>query len=344
MLDLKASQQQKAERAQLKMGNVQGLLRALAKALLSALVITLLFLPPSEAEAFVCPDHATQPFELTKQAAGIYVRKGRHEIFTPTNLAAIANVSIVIGKTSLAVIDTGGSYCDGKRFLAAIRRVTQKPISHIIITHTHPDHSFGTAAFENEKAIIIGHENLKRAMRQKGPLYLENLSRLVGKEAMAGTKIILPSQMVSDKMTIDLGSRKLELTAHPTAHTDHDLTVSDPETQTLWTGDLLFHEHTPVIDGSLLGWQKVIETMSKWPAKHVVPGHGGPYMPWPEALKEQTLYLAGLRDDLRRIIEEGGTMLEAQKQAGQTQRKGWLLFDEFNARNASTAFAELEWE
>lgn len=291
-----------------------------------------------------CPTIKEQPFKLTRIAKDTYVRKGLHQIFTPQNLAAIANIGFIIGKTSIAVIDTGGSYCDGKRFLSAIREISDKPIGYVINTHTHPDHTFGNQAFKAENPVFIGHENLPRAMADKGPLYLNNLKRLVGEKAMADTKIIQPTKTVSDTMTIELGNKQLILQAYKTAHTDHDLTVYDPKTKIIWAGDLLFAERIPVIDGSLLGWQKVMDQLAKIPAKYVVPGHGGPLLKWPEALAPQKAYLQTLTKDLRTIIQKDGTMLEAQSGAGQSQKKAWVLFDQSNPRNASTGFAELEWE
>lgn len=295
-------------------------------------------------EPIQCPQENVSKVKVTKVAENIYVRKGLNEIFTKSNLAAIATISFVVGEKSVAVIDTGGSYCDGARFLKAIRKVTKKPISHVINTHTHPDHIFGNAAFKDENPIFVGHKNLKRAMADRGNIYLENLKRIMGKEQLIGTKIIPPLMLVEDKATIDLGGKKLELQAFGTAHTDHDLTVFDPDEKIIWTGDLLFAEHTPVVDGSLLGWLQQLKELSKIPAKFVIPGHGGPLLKWPEAIEPQKQYLEKLTADLRKIIEEGGTMREAQNKAARSEKNKWKLFEEFNPRNASTSFKELEWE
>lgn len=292
----------------------------------------------------ICPSETGNLVEVTKVAKDTYVRKGLNEIFTKTNLAAIATIGFVIGEKSVAVIDTGGSYCDGVRLFKAIRKITNKPITHVINTHSHPDHMLGNAAFEKENPIFVGHENLKRAMAERGPIYLENLKRIMGEGPMAGTKIISPTLLVNKKTTLDLGNKKLELLAFGTAHTNHDLAVYDPGLKIIWTGDLLFHEHTPVVDGSILGWQERLEEIAKIPAKYVIPGHGGPLLDFPKALEPQKEYLKVLTRDLRKIINEGGTMSEAQKRAAKSEKPKWKLFEEFNARNAATSFAELEWE
>lgn len=299
---------------------------------------------PSKSSAAHCPTEQQLAFNLQKISDRTYVRKGLHEVFTPQNFAAIANVGFIIGDTSVAVIDTGGSYCDGHRLLTAIRSITDKPISHVINTHTHPDHLLGNAAFVDENPAFVGHHNLTRALQERGPIYIENLTRLMGEEQLKGTKIILPTKTIATTETINIGNVELQLTAHETAHTNQDLTVYDTTSKIIWTGDLLFHEHIPVVDGSLLGWQQRMDELSKIPATHVIPGHGQPMMKWPEALENQRTYLATLTKDLRKIIEDGGTMLEAQSGAAKTEKDKWLLFEEFNARNASTGFAELEWE
>lgn len=291
-----------------------------------------------------CPSLQQRPFNLKQVAKGVYLRKGRHETFTKDNLNAIANIGFIIGDTSVAVIDTGGSFCDGSRFHKALRQVTDKPISHVINTHVHPDHNLGNAAFVNGKSIFIGHKNLPRAVADKGQIYIENITRIVGKDAMAGTISIPPSVTVTDEMKLNLGNRPLTLMALPTSHTNQDLVVFDESQKILWSGDLVFHEHTPVVDGSLLGWQTVMERLAKIPATHLIPGHGGPWLPWPEGATDQIRYLNKLATDLRRIISNGGTMLEAQKQAAKEEEEKWKLFEEFNPRNASAAFAELEWE
>ena len=110
---------------------------------------------------------------------------------------------------------------------------------------------------------------------------------------------------VEDFLQLDLGDRKLTLTAWETAHTNHDLTVFDHTSRTLITGDLLFVKHIPVIDGSLNGWikvtQQLINFFEKSPNEHyvekIIPGHG-PLQNDIEGLKIQLNYLVSFKKDL----------------------------------------------
>jgi glyoxylase-like metal-dependent hydrolase (beta-lactamase superfamily II) len=78
-------------------------------------------------------------------------------------------------------------------------------------------------------------------------------------------------------------------------------------------------------------------------ATRVVPGHG-PVTPWPEALQAQRRYLERLATDLRALIARGVPLRRATESAGAQERDRWQLVEEYNARNATAAFAELEWE
>ena len=276
-------------------------------------------------------------------APGVYLHQGVHEDATPANLGGIANIGFVVGEQAVAVIDSGGSARQGAALLAAVRAVTDLPVRYVINTHVHPDHIFGNATFRNEDPMFVGHAKLPRALAARGAYYLKRLPEFLG-EASAGTEVVPPSLTVTGQLEIDLGNRPLLLIAHPTAHTDNDLTVLDLATGTLWLGDLLFSERTPVIDGSLKGWLAVLDQLARLDAERVVPGHGPVATAWPDALAPQRGYLEQLLRELRRIIAEYGTMTEALETVARDQRDAWLLFDDYHPRNVVTGFKELEWE
>ena len=284
------------------------------------------------------------PLQMTEVAPGVYVRAGLIEDIAQENAGRIANIGFVVGEASVAVIDTGSSMQEGEALLAALRAATDKPVRYVINTHMHPDHILGNAAFEGLSATFAGHRKLPGAMQSHGEFYLKNFLRLIGPEALTGTRIVPPTLLVSDTAEIDLGGRVLDLKAWPTAHTDNDLTVIDRKTGTLFAGDLVFMQHLPVLDGSIKGWIAVMQDLPKVQAERVVPGHGPASAKWPEALAPQQAYFTRLAKDLRGMLAEGTDVGAASAAAGLSERDNWSLFDRFNARNATAAYAELEWE
>lgn len=281
---------------------------------------------------------------VSEIAPGVFVHRGRHELFTPQNAGDISNPGFIVGRDAVAVIDTGGSPRVGESLKEAIRAVTKAPVRYVINTHMHPDHVFGNAAFEGPETVFVGHHKLPRGLAARAERYLAINQELLGPKAFEGTKIIMPSMTVTDTMTLDLGGRSLELTAHPTAHTDNDLTVTDPQTGTVFMGDLLFVEHIPTIDGSIKGWMALLDRVSANPPARVVPGHGPHALAWAAAADPLKRYLGVVAGDVRKLIKTGKTLSEATETAGQSEKGAWLLFDEYHKRNVSASFAELEWE
>lgn len=285
------------------------------------------------------------PLAVEHLGNGVYVHHGVHEDMSEGYHGDICNVSFIVGSKGIAVIDTGGSLKTGQALREAIQQVSDLPILYVINTHVHPDHIFGNAAFIQDKAIFVGHEKLPDAMERRRDAYLRINQQWLG-EAFAGSEIVKPSVLVKHTLNLDLGDRTLLLRAYPTAHTNTDLTVFDNKSATLWTGDLLFVERTPSIDGDIKGWIAVINELKTNEAEFAIPGHSSSLKDanWRKQLNDQERYLWTLLNDIRASIKKGEVMEKAMGTAAASERNYWKLFDIVNRRNVNNIYPGLEWE
>jgi quinoprotein relay system zinc metallohydrolase 2 len=282
-------------------------------------------------------------FSLENVGDGIYVHHGEHLDIDTGYQGDICNTSFVVGSKGVAVIDTGGSLKVGNQLREAIRKVTDKPILYVINTHVHPDHVYGNAAFLEDKPQFVGHAKLSDMLQLRKEAYDKLNSQYLGADA-TGTVQVLPTLPVKAAITLDLGDRMLAVVPYTVAHTNTDISVLDSKTSTLFTGDLLFIERTPVVEGDIKGLIAALDTLKTYPVKQVVPGHGPVAKDWLKALENEQRYLNALLSDVRTAIKNGDSMEKTMGTAAASERDKWLLFDIANRRNVNTIFTALEWE
>ncbi len=287
--------------------------------------------------------HAQSALAVDEIAPGVYVHVGAVAAWGPANDGDVANVGFVVGERCVAVVDTGGSARVGERLRAAIARVTPLPVCAVINTHAHPDHLLGNAAFAGAAGApaFVAHARLPQALAERERHYLNAVQRDFGVPAGA---LVYPTRTVDGEAEIELGNRTLVLRAWPTAHTNHDLTVYDRRTRTLFTGDLLFVRHMPVVDGNLRGWVAVLDELRRLDVARVVPGHGAPGTDFAAMLAPQAAYLEALLRETRAAVKAGVPIQRAVDEVGRDIAKPWALAELFHRRNVTAAYAELEWE
>ena len=285
---------------------------------------------------------AAGSFTMKEVAPGLFMRQGVDQDATAGNLDAIANIGFIVGKDSVLVTDSGGSLVDGQWLRAQIKLKTDKPIRYVVISHVHPDHAFGAAAFKDDHPTIVGHAKLATALEQRGDFYKKALADIIGADKVG--PVVMPTKVVDDRDSIDLGDRVITFKAHGPAHTVCDLSMLDQTTGMLLPADLLFVNRVPSLDGSLLGWLKELDALAAMGAKQAVPGHGPVTVDFEPAAAALRSYLTDLRDGVRNEIKGSGSIEAAIKTVGQDQASKWVLFADYNGRNVTEAYKELEWE
>lgn len=295
-----------------------------------------------------CVETADLPaLDMVKIAPGVHVHQGAMAQLSPQNRGRIANLGFVIGHDSVAVIDAGGSRAEGEALYAAIRKVTDKPIRRLILTHMHPDHILGAEVFSEAGASILADARLPDAVAQRAATWMVTIPEQIGAAAFAGTRFPTVDQRIETPQSVDLGGRSLHLVPVRTAHTDTDMTVRDDGTNTLFAGDLISTGLTPSLDGSLSGWLDWLAAPIEPAPRRIVPGHGPVLYNPDKAVAPTTIYLNALWGAARAALDAElplSQAIPAMVEAMQAVSDGWADFDATTARNASAAYAELEWE
>lgn len=211
---------------------------------------------------------------LTKIADNVYSYVGQKDA-SPTHSFA-ANAGIVIGRDGILVVDTLISAKEAQRFLADIRKISDKPIKYVVNTHTHLDHAFGNGVFAKQGAIVISHEADRRLLEKVGESTLKNIANFGLKpEDMAGTEIVFPQLAFSDRLTIDLGGETVELIRVAPSHTEGSVIAYLPARKLLFSGDILFTDFHPYLaDGDIPGWTRTLDTLIAMDVERIIPGHG----------------------------------------------------------------------
>lgn len=298
--------------------------------------------------AVACRANADLPAaRLQEVAPGIHVHFGDSHQMEETPDGRIANLGVIIGRDGVAVIDAGVSRAEGQALYVALRRLTDRPVTDLILTHMHPDHVLGAAVMVEAGATVTAHHALPQALQMRADSYLDLIARLYPAGEWIGTQVVMPDDLVQDRATLDLGDRRLALRAWPPAHTETDLTVLDEATGTLFTGDLLFRDLTPVVEGSLTGWLSWMDSDPAAGAGLIVPGHGPASESWQTAAAPQQAFLKALADHTRGAIADGLALSAAVPVIANglaALQNSWNSYPETVARNATAAYKELEWE
>ncbi|MCT9929666.1 MBL fold metallo-hydrolase [Planotetraspora sp. A-T 1434] len=262
----------------------------------------------------------------TAEARLHQVAPGVHAWIQPDGSWWVNNAGAVIGDDGVVLIDTCATAARTRRFLGAVEAVSGgAPVRLAVNTHLHGDHTHGNALLP-ESAVIVGHQATRdgiladTVLTHTPPVWSPSPDWGIAAHRA-------PTVVLRDELTLYAGDRRIEL-SHPgyAAHTQGDVVAWLPSERVLFTGDLIFHQVTPLVFmGSLQGALDSVRWLERFPAELVVPGHG-PLIDgdgFAEVLEAHARYYRFVLDTARRGRSDGLTPLQAAERCDLGEFAAW---------------------
>ncbi len=248
----------------------------------------------------------------------------------------INNTGFVVGDESVISIDACSTERRTRAYRDRIASVTPAPVTMLVNTHHHGDHTYGNFVFA--PATIVAQENCRAEMLAYG---FPGNTGLWEPVDWGQVKVAPPTLTFTDRVRLWSGDRPVEVSyAGQAAHTSNDSLVWLPEQEVLFCGDLLFNGGTPfLLMGSVRGAIDVLTSVvAPIPARVIVPGHGAPCDH--ELITTVVGYLEFVLDTARTGIEAGLAPLDLARQTDLGRYDGWLDRERI-VGNLHRAYADL---
>jgi glyoxylase-like metal-dependent hydrolase (beta-lactamase superfamily II) len=226
------------------------------------------------------------------------------------------NSGVIIGDDAVMVIEAQATPRLAEKVIERVRKVTDKPITHLVLTHYHAVRVLGAAAYA--APTIIMSETARSMVAERGQEDWDSeftrFPRLFqGHESIPG--LTWPTTTFNDRMTVYLGQRRVDLMHLGRAHTAGDIVAHVPDENVMFTGDIVEYRSACYCgDGHFEDWPDTLEEVRAFDLEAIAPGRG-------DALIGRDMVEAGLDgtadflqstyDPARRVAARGGSLKEA---------------------------------
>jgi glyoxylase-like metal-dependent hydrolase (beta-lactamase superfamily II) len=226
------------------------------------------------------------------------------------------NSGVIIGDESVMVIEAQATPRLANKVIEEIRKVTDKPISHLVLTHYHAVRVLGASAYGAPE--IIMSDAARGMVVERGQedwdSEFQRFPRLFeGYESIPG--LTYPTTTFSDSMTVYLGNRRVDIMHLGRAHTAGDAVVWVPDAEVMFTGDIVeYHSACYCGDGHFADWGETLENIASFDPVSIAPGRGDALIGRAKvaAALESTLdFVESTYRPAARVAARGGSLKEA---------------------------------
>ena len=310
-----------------------------------ALLGALAHMLPALARAACVDDVPWQPV-----APGVWAWSPSQEAeIAPANAGHVLPTTVIVHGRQALLIDPGPSHAHGQRVRRSLACRFGAQVRWIVNTHAHAENVLGNSAFADRAAAgtlqILASAATRAGMAQRCPDCLASLTTKAGGNAMAGTRIVLPTRTLAEGDVLRVGPYRMKVQRIEQGHTDGDLVLWDAQRRLLWTGGLVYGQRLPELaQGSLDGWLAALDRLAALRPRVVVGNVvsvASDANTLPPALTGTQAYLSGLRAAVLNAMDQG---LQASDATTVTlpAYSAWVGHAERQGFNAQRAWREME--
>jgi glyoxylase-like metal-dependent hydrolase (beta-lactamase superfamily II) len=258
------------------------------------------------------------------------------------------NSGVIIGDDAVMIVEAQATPRLANKVIEKVREVTDKPITHVVLTHYHAVGVLGTSAFKADQVIMSDKTRamvVERGQEDWGSEFQRFPRLFEGHESIPG--LTWPTTTFSDSMTVYLGKRKVEIKQIGRAHTAGDSVIWVPDAQTMFTGDIVeYHSACYCGDGHFEDWGTTLDAVKAYDPQSIAPGRG-------DALVGREMVdaaLAATRDFVdstyapaKRVAAKGGSLKDAWDAVRETcdpKFRDYAIYEHCLPFNVSRAYDE----
>jgi len=292
------------------------------------------------ASAIEIPDYSAK-----KIAANTYIIHGPLGQPNVENKGFMNNPGFVITRSGVVVVDPGSSKLSGQMVLRQIRKLTKKPVTHVLSTHIHGDHWLGNQAFAEAypQVILMAHQAMiKQAKAGEADRWVKMIERLTN-GISKDTKAVIPDKAVDDNYQFKTGGMTFKIFAPGKAHSGTDIMIQVVEESVVFLGDNVLNGRIARMDDATFrGSINACDVAIDIDAKHYVPGHG--QSSDVKMVAQYKNYLSTIYKQVAHYYDQGMSDFEMKPKVVSKLKlfQNWDGFNEEVGRHLNLAMLEVE--
>lgn len=282
----------------------------------------------------------------------IYYSVGNPGIPAQRNQGNTSNAGFVVTDDGVVVFDALGTPSLGWALLEAIRKITDKPVRYVVLSHYHADHIYGLQAFKDHThAIIIAQDRAREYTENEETADERADQRLDQRRAALApwvnkdTRVVPPDITFNDRLLLTLGKRRFQMIYAGPAHSASDMMMMVEPDGVLFAGDIVQNSRVPFMnsdDVNTAHWLNGLAQVEKLNPTFIIPGHGTPSTKAKEAIAFTRDYITYVRAAMGKAVKDWVDFDAAYKATDWSKYQHMPAFDANNRGNAYRIFLDME--